>query len=363
MAPQAQIDFKKSVLFEKLEHATGLDKSTIGEIPTLTANAYHYRKKARLAVRYVTKKETALVGFREKNSSFITVMDNCSVLVKEVADLIDPLRVLISGLTSRFHIPQIEVAVGEDDAGKNRVALVIRHLEALSDSDRQALCDFAESHDFELYLQSGGLDTVSKLWPADGKERLQYLLPDYDLVMQFHPMDFTQINGEINRQMIPLAIKLLDLQSDDVVLDLFCGLGNFTLPMARSCKQVVGVEGSGEMVKRGYENAKLNGLTNADFYEANLCDDFTNQLWAQTKYSKILIDPPRSGAIEIIDQLAALKAETIVYISCNPATLARDSARLIECGYSLERSGVMDMFPHTAHVESIAQFNLKPKKK
>jgi 23S rRNA (uracil1939-C5)-methyltransferase len=324
-----------------------------------------YRRKARLAARYVGKKEEMLVGFREKNSSFIAQMNSCAVLVKEVSDLIAPLRLLLVGFEGRLNIPQIEVAVGERGGepatgamARYQVAFIVRHLEDLSHSDHEQLLGFAQRHEIDLYLQPKGPDTVHKVWPREGVERLYYALPEFGLRMAFHPTDFTQVNGGINRRMISQALQLLDLQQDDVVLDLFCGLGNFTLPIATRCARVVGVEGSDEMVRRGEENAAANGIANASFYSANLCVDFDELTWAQPYYSKILLDPPRSGAIEIIPRLAALRAKKIVYISCNPATLARDAAELVKHGYALAQAGVMDMFPHTSHVESMAEFVL-----
>ena len=238
----------------------------------------------------------------------------------------------------------------------NRVALVFRHLQALSASDLSAFSKFARRHDLQLYLQPGGIESVHKLHPDDGEDRLQYFLPEFDLIMNFHPMDFTQVNADINRLIIHRALHLLELEASDVVLDLFCGLGNFTLPLATRCSQVIGVEGSAEMVKRGEENARLNKLSNTAFYAANLCESLSDKKWAAGQFSKILLDPPRSGAIEIMEQIAHFRARKIVYISCNPATLARDSAVLIQQGYKLKSAGVMDMFPHTTHVESIAEF-------
>ena len=365
MDSKAQIGFKQSVLFEQLQHATGMLSTEIALLPSLQAACFHYRRKARLAVRMVAKKGGALVGFREKYSSFITDMDDCKVLVEDVAALIRPLRELITGLVVGQAIPQIEVAVGEivseQGAVRDQVALIVRHLQALGVDDTSALIDFARQHNIELYLQGGGVDSVHKIFPDDGVERLQYFLPDHDLTMQFHPMDFTQINAQINRQIISQAIELLELDEQDVVLDLFCGLGNFTLPIARRCSQVVGVEGSEEMVIRGTENAALNEIGNANFFAANLCDSIEDKAWVDNKFTKVLLDPPRSGALEIVSQVARLGAQKIVYVSCNPATLARDAAQLISDGYILKSAGVMDMFPHTAHVESMAVFELRKK--
>ena len=369
ISPLAQVALKEQVLHEQMKHIGGLTE--YAHLPAMLSQTQGYRRKARLAARYVSKKEEMLVGFREKNSSFIAQMNSCAVLVEDVSALIAPLKLLLGGFEGKLIIPQIEVAVGElstvsgrsqdDGKGTNeryQVAFIVRHLEALSEADSAALLNFAQTHQVDLYLQPKGPDSVHKVWPADGLERLYYTLPEFGLRMAFHPSDFTQVNGAINRLMIAQALQLLDLQPNDVVLDLFCGLGNFTLPVATRCARVVGVEGSDEMVRRGAENAAANGIANAAFFSANLCVDFDESSWAQPCYSKILLDPPRSGAVEIIPRLAALRAEKIVYISCNPATLARDAAELVRHGYVLKQAGVMDMFPHTSHVESMAEFVL-----
>ena len=369
MDSDAQIEFKQLVLLEQMQHATGKTLDDIELLPKLQDVTQFYRRKARLAVRFVSKKGGALVGFREKYSSFIADMDYCKVLVEDVAVLIRPLRSLITGLQGCLNIPQIEVAVGEkllsreDVAGNSsddlrlQVALVFRHLQPLPESDTQSLVQFAQEHAIQLYLQPGGNDTVHKVFPADSVERLQYYLPEFDLQLNFHPMDFTQINAGINRKIISRALSLLELSEDDTVLDLFCGLGNFTLATARTAKNVVGVEGSQEMVLRGSENASLNGLDNVEFHAADLFQPIAAKEWATREYSKIILDPPRSGAIEIIPEIAKLGAKIIVYVSCNPATLARDTTELISAGYQLRAIGVMDMFPHTTHVESMAVFD------
>jgi 23S rRNA (uracil1939-C5)-methyltransferase len=297
-------------------------------------------------------------------------MDDCKVLVEKVAVLIRPLRSLITQLQGALNIPQIEVAVGEESLNSEdtarstsgdcnlQVALVFRHLQPLCEPDTQSLVQFATEHGIQLYLQPGGNDTVHKIFPTDGVERLQYFLPEFDLQLNFHPMDFTQINAGINRKIISQALSLLELSEDDTVLDLFCGLGNFTLASARRAKKVVGVEGSQEMVLRGSENASLNGLENVEFHAADLFKPIESKDWATAQYSKIILDPPRSGAIEIIPEIAKFGAKIIVYVSCNPATLARDTAELISAGYKLRAIGVMDMFPHTTHVESMAVFDV-----
>ncbi len=366
MNANAQIEFKQSVLLELMQGATGLDMEKLEILPGLQDATQHYRRKARLAIRVVNKKGGALVGFREKYSSFITDMNDCKVLVREVAELIQPLRALITDLQASHSIPQVEVAVGEvvDSSNKpeqtcqHRVALVFRHLAVLTESDTNALLAFAQQYQLDLYLQPGGNSSVHKIFPPNSVDRLQYFLPEFDLQLDFHPMDFTQVNADINRKIISRALSLLELNRDDTVLDLFCGLGNFTLAIARLAEKVVGIEGSEKMVQRGMENAVLNGIDNAEFHAANLFQSITTKEWSKVKYSKILLDPPRSGAIEIIREVAKLGAEKIVYISCNPTTLARDSTELIEAGYKLLATGVVDMFPHTMHVESMAVFEL-----
>lgn len=361
MTPAAQLALKQQVLFDQLKHTAGIIE--FETLPAMAATSLAYRRKARLAVRYVHKKADVLIGFREKANTFITDMQRCEVLVKPVGDLIKPLRALVLSLDARRDVPQIEVAVGETRSVPAeqlnevlRVTLTLRHLEPLTDADLDRLRDFAEQFNIEWFLQSGGPDTVQKFWPADNNQTLHYFLPDDDISMAFCPGDFTQVNAEINRQMVQQAIELLDLQPEDKVLDLFCGLGNFTLPIARRCAQVTGVEGSDDMVIRATENASRNNICNAQFYKADLFTDFAVDSWAGQRYDKLLLDPPRSGAIEIVSRITELSPEVIVYVSCNPATLARDAGELQRQGYSMTHAGVMDMFPHTGHVESMARF-------
>jgi len=244
------------------------------------------------------------------------------------------------------------VAIGDQET-----ALVFRHLKPLSSSDEVALIAFAQEHQLWIYLQPGKPESIHKLYPADEQLFLTYSLPDYNLAYQFHPLDFTQINPELNRSMVKLALDLLELTEKDTALDLFCGLGNFTLPMAKTAASVVGVEGSATMVERAQMNAINNNIHNVNFYAANLIEDCRSERWTQGAYTKVLIDPPRGGALELLPLIANLYAEKIVYVSCNPATLARDAGELVhKYGYNLAKAGVMDMFPHTAHVESIALF-------
>lgn len=356
LANAAQVGYKSNTLQELLQRSLGESPATWTVLPSLVGDSYHYRRKARLAVRYVAGKGGTLVGFREKHGSFITVTESCPVLAQPVADLILPLRQLLDRLAARQQIPQIEIAVGETATGAPDPALVLRHLQPLSPQDQMLLEQFGREHGVQWYLQPDGPDSIHKLWPTASPARLRYYLPRENLALEFHPVDFTQINASINRQAVALALDLLAPAADERVLDLFCGLGNFTLPLARHCREVVGVEGDAEMVLRARENAALNGIGNASFQVADLTRSFVAEQWAAAGFQKVLLDPPRSGAKEIVPLIAELSPVRIVYISCNPATLARDAALFRDCGYHLCQAGVMDMFPHTAHVESIAVF-------
>ncbi|SDX23605.1 23S rRNA (uracil(1939)-C(5))-methyltransferase RlmD [Marinobacter mobilis] len=349
MDAEAQIDFKENTLREHFAHFGGIEPEEW--VAPMRADTLAYRRKARLGVRFVQKRESVLVGFREKRSGFLADIDRCVVMDARIGERITALREIIHELDAYQRIAQVEVACGDDVA-----AMVFRNLDALSEGDQEKLIGFGQAHDLHIYLQPKGPDTVHRIWPSEGEERLSYRLEEFDLTMKFHPMDFTQVNAGINRQMVHRAVEWLDIQPGERVLDLFCGLGNFTLPLARKAGQVVGVEGDDAMVVRGRENAELNGLDNVTFHGANLQGDFTSEPWAAEGFDKILIDPPRSGAEEVCEYLTAFGANRIVYVSCNPATLARDAGVMVSKGYRLVRAGVMDMFPHTTHVESIALF-------
>ena len=315
----------------------------------LQVQSWGYRRKARLGVRYVAKKGKVLVGFREKKSGFITNMSRCEVLHPSLGDNLEVLASAIEKLSIKSQVPQIEVAVAE-----NNTVLILRHLEPLTEQDEQILLDCANELNITFYTQSGGADTVK---PLDKPAVLTYSHPDHNIEMEFLPTDFTQVNFKLNQKMINLAIDMLELNDNDEVIDLFCGLGNFTLPMAKYAKHVVGVEGDLGLIERAKYNAEKNGISNASFYKADLFKEVEGFEWFRGKtYNKALIDPARSGAIEIVELLPKLGVERLVYVSCNPSTLARDTEKLIELGYKLETAGVMDMFPQTAHVESIALF-------
>ncbi len=315
----------------------------------LQVQDWGYRRKARLGVRYVAKKDKVLVGFREKKSGWIANMDRCEVLHPSLGDNLEVLGDAIEKLSIKSQVPQLEVSVAE-----NNTVLILRHLEPLSAKDVQILSDCEQELGIVFYTQSGGEDTVK---PLNDAVVLSYSHPAHNINMEFLPTDFTQVNFKLNQKMVTLAMDLLALNDEDLVIDLFCGLGNFTLPIAKYAKCVVGVEGDSGLIERAKANAVNNDIDNAYFYKADLFEEVEGFEWFRgKKYNKALIDPARSGAIEIVELLPKLGVERLVYVSCNPATLARDTAKLIELGYVLETAGVMDMFPQTAHVESIALF-------
>lgn len=352
LSNEMQISIKQAALMDMFKRMAQTQPQNILE--PLRGPIKHYRQKARLGVKYVEKKGKVLVGFREKGSAFLADLHSCQVLHASVGNRLSALSELIMAMDARSSIPQIEVAI--DDT---KTALVFRHLELLSDSDRAALSQFAQQYDFQIMLQSAGPDTVTALWP-ENPAPLSYRLNEQDITIEFQPNDFTQVNSEINQSMVSRALDMLELSADDKVLDLFCGLGNFTLAMARQCAEIVGVEGAQSMVLKARENAQKNNITNASFFAADLSVDISAESWLQQKYDKILLDPPRSGAMEMLKHIGKLGAKRMVYVSCNPATLARDTQILVnEYAYTLVDAGVMDMFPHTAHVESIALFTKK----
>jgi len=344
-----QIVEKQSILIDNFERIGKVEADEIVE-PIVGQSSWGYRRKARLGVRSVKGKGRVLVGFREKRNSFITDMHRCEVLHSSVGDRLDELSEVIGSLDAHNRIAQIEVAIDDDKA-----SLVFRNLDPLSDADQQKLIAFAKQFDFHIYLQPKGPDSVTPLWPEEIV--LGYSLPEFGVNYQFQPTDFTQVNSDINRQMIHRAIDWLDLGNEDRVLDLFCGIGNFTLALAKRAATVVGVEGSETLVERARENAQRNGLDNVEFHAADLSKELEQMSWWQQGFDKVLIDPARDGAQEAIPYIASLGASKIVYVSCNPSTLARDAGLLVnEHGYRMVKAGVMDMFPHTAHVESIALF-------
>lgn len=344
-----QIRVKERELVTHLKHIARIDiKETL---PPLRSNSWGYRHKARLSVRYVEKKEKVLVGFRERLSGrLIADIDRCEILHASIGLSIDALKEMIRSMSVYKHIAQIEVAVGEQQS-----ALILRHLEPLTEDDKTLLRVFALKHNVSWYLQPAGPSSVHSL--DKDVPLLHYQLPDWSLNFRFKPTDFTQVNPDMNIKMVRQALNLLDLNAEDNVLDLFCGLGNFSLPIATQVNCVVGVEGSQEMVLRASMNAMDNRITNAEFHHADLFKDSLNYDWSNKSYDKILLDPPRAGALALCQQIERFNAKRIVYVSCSPQTLARDAGVLVhEKGYDLMNAGVMDMFPHTSHVESIALF-------
>ncbi len=345
-----QLQLKEQTLLNQLKHFGQVVPESI--LPPLSALGTGYRRKARLGVKFVIKKNKLLVGFREKSSRYLADLESCAVLHPEVGQRLTELSQLVLSLEQYRHIPQIEVAIGDQD-----IALIFRHLEPLSAADQAKLSAFGQQRQFHIYLQPNSPAPVEKLWPADNHQRLRYTLPDDQLEFLFHPLDFTQINLEMNRLMVKQAMDLLAIESHDTVLDLFCGIGNFSLPIARRAKFVMGIEGSQEMVERATENAHHNGITNAQFGMANLMQPLPGAAWIKQQYNKILLDPPRAGAQEILPFFNEFAASRIVYVSCNPATLARDAGLLVhQYGYQLKQAGIMNMFIDTSHSEDTAVF-------
>jgi 23S rRNA (uracil1939-C5)-methyltransferase len=353
MAVQAQIAHKEAMVLEQLRHFGGIVPETVAT-PCQGSSAQGYRRKARLGVKYVPKKGGVLLGFREKQGRLLADLSTCAVLEPVIGERFAAIKALISSLSIYAAIPQLEVAVGD-----NAAALVFRHLVPIPPIDAARLQDFGITHGIHIYLQPGGLSSTHRLWPlSGGPERLSYDLPAFDIQFLFHPQDFIQVNGAVNRQLVQQAVDWLDVKSSDAVLDLFCGLGNFSLPLARKAHSVTGVEGSEMMVERARENALHNGIIGASFYASDLSVMDESAPWAQQSYNKVLIDPPRSGAVALLPLLKKWAPEKIVYVSCNPATLARDAGILCQSGYRLKQIGVVDLFPHTTHIETIALFVL-----
>ena len=351
--PLAQAAAKQRVLEDALDHLGKLQPEVL--LPAIYGPAWGYRYRARISVRLVPKKGGVLVGFHERRSSYVADMLSCEVLPRHISDLLPKLRELISNLSVPDRLPQIEIAIGDV-----ATVLVFRNLEPLTASDEKQLAEFADQHHLEVWLQPKGPDTVYRLHPQNAPG-LTYSLPEFDLTLDFRPTDFTQVNVHINRILIRRAMQLLDPLPGERIADLFCGLGNFSLPIARRGAHVVGVEGSEQLVARAGQNAAKNGLAHkSEFHAANLFEATEDSLAALGKLDKMLIDPPREGAIAVVKALSdAQRPARIVYVSCNPATLARDAAVLVHTqGYRLCSAGIANMFPQTSHVESIALFEL-----
>ncbi|MEO6968546.1 MAG: 23S rRNA (uracil(1939)-C(5))-methyltransferase RlmD [Rhodanobacteraceae bacterium] len=348
LSPQAQIAAKQRVLAENFARIGKVEPQRW--LPPLTAEPWGYRRRARLSVKHVAKKGRTLVGFRERDPRYVADLTRCEVLHPALGMKLDALGALLNSLDGDASIPQIEFAAGDDSR-----ALVLRHVAPLLQTDLDKLAAFGREHDFVMLLQPGGHDSVYPLSAQSAD--LHYRLQDFDLDLHFAPLDFVQVNASLNAAMIDRALRLLDPQPDDRVLDLFCGLGNFSLPLARRVGAVCGVEGDAGLIERARDNARRNGIVNADFVVGDLTHDPRGAAWARAEWDKWLLDPPRTGAAALLEHLPGKSVRRVVYVSCHPASLARDAGTLVQGrGFRLAAAGVMDMFPHTAHVESIALF-------
>jgi 23S rRNA (uracil1939-C5)-methyltransferase len=354
----SQISAKQHVLAENFERIGKVTPQSW--LPPLTGEPWAYRRKGRLSVRNVAKKGRVLVGFREKqNPRFVAEIQRCEVMHPALGPKVGLLAELLGSMDAADTIPQIEFAAGDD-----LMALVFRHMQPLGERDLAALTAFGQQHGLAIYLQPGGTSSVHPLWPEHPRLAFRVASDDArfaDVELEFQPLDFVQVNAGMNQLMVARALQLLDLQPTDRVLDLFCGLGNFTLPIARRVAEVVGVEGEHGLVERAAQNAARNGIDNATFHVANLFEDQRHADWARQPWDKLLLDPPRAGADQLLEYLPHKQTRRIVYVSCHPASLARDAGILVNRhGFTLAAAGVMDMFPHTAHVESIALFERHP---
>ena len=348
LAPEAQLEAKQTELRDNLERVGRVSPQEW--LAPLRGPVWNYRRRARLGAKFVIKKDRVVVGFRERLAPYVAEVERCEVLSLPVGELIAPLAVMLNGLSIRHRIPQIEVA-----AADNVVALVLRVLDPPAADDLARLREFGARHSVRFYLQAGGLDSIRPL-DSDAGEPLRYGLPRFGLQLEFTPTDFVQINAQINEALVSRAVELLDLTPSASVLDLYCGIGNFTLALARRAGRVVGVEGEQGLVERARHNARLNDISNAEFHVADLGRAPDPGLpWLRDNYSHVLLDPPRAGAAEVLAAVSRLNPQRVLYISCHPGSLARDLGLLVhEHGMSLVAAGVLDMFPHTTHVESLA---------
>ena len=356
MPSSLQLEFKQAMLAEQFQHFAGtLPKTWLMPLQQAT---FGYRTKARLGVKHVAKKGGVLIGFREKGGKYLTQMSRCEVLDPVIGENLELFKAWIQSLSLYDQIPQLECAVDDHSA-----VLIVRHMAPFLETDLQKTREFVDGFNQKspkplvIYLQSKGPETIKRFYP-EGPDLMSYSL--FDLKLSFAPSDFTQVNQSLNPSMVQQAVELLTLNEDDIVLDLFCGLGNFTLPLAKKAKFVVGVEGDVAMTARALLNAKQNGISNVEFCAENLFEPFADKpFFKKYSYGKVLLDPPRAGALEVCTALVNLgkkKPKKIVYVSCNPSTLARDAGVLVKGGYVMTHAGVMDMFPHTDHVESMAVF-------
>lgn len=348
LSAEKQIQAKQTTLMDNLQRIGHVQPQQI--LPVLSADAWGYRRKGRFSVRYVEKKGRVLVGFREIDPRFVADLKQCDTIIPELSQLIEPLSELINAMQAKLEIRQVEFI-----SGNGPIALVFRNFVTLPESDLDLLRLFETEHVVQIYLQPGDIYSVFPLHA--NPEPLIFDIANHSINFQFQPLDFIQVNAKMNEALIDQSISLLEPQSDDVILDLFCGLGNFSLPLAKLASEVVGVEGDQNLVSRAKENAIRNHIDNVNFFAADLNQPISAQWWKPKHFNKILLDPPRAGAIEVLKQLNLQGVNKIVYISCHPASLARDAGYLVnERGYRLVKAGAMDMFPQTAHVESIAVF-------
>ncbi len=348
LEPAAQIAAKQKTMLDNLERIGNVQPQAL--LPALVGDHWGYRRRGRLSVRHVEKKGRTLVGFREVNGKHVADVQHCHVLDPRIGMRIERIGALVSAMDARSSLPQIEIALAD-----SVLALVFRHLNPLSAGDTQKLIEFAKQEEIAVLLQPGNNDSVHALWPE--QLDLSFRIPHYDVTLDFRPLDFIQVNGPMNERMIEHALTQLDVQPDEDVLDLFCGLGNFTLPIARHARSVVGIEGEHALVERARHNAQRNDIGNAEFFVADLSADQRHTAWGARRYDKLLLDPARAGADKVIEWLPSKHLRRIVYVSCHPGSLARDAGLLVhEHRFKLKSAGVMDMFPHTAHVESIAVF-------
>ena len=344
----AQLASKQQTLLDNLKRIGGLEPDEL--LPPLMGPIWGYRRRARFSVHRSATGQV-FVGFKERDRPLVAELRHCDIVDPKIGGMIAPLAEMLSGLSIADRIPQLDAAVGDD-----ATVLMLQVLRAPNDADRTVLAAFETRHRIRFYLQSGRGGSVAPLHgdPA----QLHYRLPESGVDIRFEPADFIQVNGELNRRLVSLALKELDTRAGESVLDLFCGLGNFTLPLARVAGKVMGIESETDLVGRARKNAESNGLTNVEFAQADLFAETQAGDWSRRQWARILLDPPRAGAREIIARFPKLKARRIVYVSCHPATLARDAKILVaEQGWRLIRAGVLDMFPHTSHVESIAVFD------
>ena len=352
MQPEQQIVYKQNVLASHLKHFAGLEPKEW--LKPILSTRRDYRRRARVGVIWREKQKQLIIGFREARTNHLTPIKYCHVLDQRVGGSFADLTAVFSSLSDPTAITHIEFALGDDE-----VALIVRHVKSLIKQDVDKLLDFVKNRHWQLYFLPDQYQRLKRIDNENAIMRLHYALPRYNLELAFSPLDFTQVNAEVNQQMVSQACDLLQLKQGERVLDLFCGLGNFSLALARIVGekgQVVAIEGVDEMVKRGQENALRNHIDNIEFYAQDLFQDFSTQSWAKQGFDALLIDPPRAGAEQVMHYIANFSAKRIVYISCDPATLARDAAILVQQGYQLVQAGIMDMFTHTEHIESIALF-------